>query len=124
METTTFQVPPISKRKRIPADAIKNVVEQIVKKFNPKKVILFGSYAYGQPKPESDVDLLVIMDTRLSGIRQAIEINNQIQYTFGLDLLVYTPERLQQRISWGDQFLREIVSRGKIVYESTNSGMD
>ena len=124
METITFQVPPISKRKRIPADAIKSVVEQIVMKFNPKKVILFGSYAYGQPKPESDVDLLVIMDTRLSGIRQAIEINNQIQYTFGLDLLVYTPERLQQRISWGDQFLREIVSRGKIVYESTNSGMD
>ena len=54
-------VPTIDKRKRIPQKAIDQVVKQIVEKFKPQKIILFGSYARGNPRPESDVDLLVVM---------------------------------------------------------------
>ena len=59
------KVPTIDKRKRIPQKAIDQVVEQIVEKFKPQKIILFGSYARGNPHPESDVDMLVVMDTPL-----------------------------------------------------------
>jgi predicted nucleotidyltransferase len=51
----------IDKRSKVPKEAIQEVVEQIKSKFRPKKIILFGSYAYGTPRPESDVDLLVVM---------------------------------------------------------------
>jgi predicted nucleotidyltransferase len=121
MEIAALRVPPITSRERIPPEAIDSVVQQIIENFNPKKVILFGSYAYGQPRPDSDLDLLIIMKTSLSGVKQAVEISRQIQYRFGLDLLVYTPERLDQRINWGDPFLIEIVSRGKVLYESADA---
>jgi predicted nucleotidyltransferase len=121
MEIAALQVPPITSRDRISPEAINSVVQQIIEKYNPKKVIMFGSYASGQFQPDSDLDLLVIMETRLSGIKQAVEISRHIQYLFGLDLLVYTPERLEQRISWGDPFLKEIISRGKVMYESPDA---
>ena len=56
-------VPPWDMRQRIPQEAIDDVVDQIATQFDPKQIILFGSYAYGRPRPESDVDLLVVMDT-------------------------------------------------------------
>ncbi|MFZ5822201.1 MAG: nucleotidyltransferase domain-containing protein [Chloroflexota bacterium] len=110
-------VPPITKRDRIPQAAIDDVVYQIVEKFQPIKIILFGSYAYGTPKRESDVDLLVIMDTDLKETQQEIQILTNIDYHFGLDLLVRTPEVLERRIQMGDPFLKEIVRKGKVVYE-------
>jgi predicted nucleotidyltransferase len=55
------EVPNINEHRRIPMQAIHAVVKRIAEKFQPEKIILFGSYAYGQPKPESDVDLLVVM---------------------------------------------------------------
>ena len=81
------KVPTIDKRKRIPQKAIDQVVKQIAEKFKPQKIILFGSYARGNPRPESDVDLLVVMDTKLKDVRQAIEICQQVEYRFGLDLI-------------------------------------
>lgn len=67
-------VPPINKRKRIPRAAINDVVRQIAEKFNPEKIILFGSYAYGKPTQVSDVDLLVVMKTNLRESQQEIAI--------------------------------------------------
>ena len=111
-------VPTIDKRKRIPQKAIDQVVEQIVEKFKPQKIILFGSYARGNPRRESDVDLLVVMDTPLKEVQQAIQICQQIQYRFGLDLIVHTPKHLAQRLKMGDWFLRDALKEGKIVYEA------
>jgi predicted nucleotidyltransferase len=111
-------VPPVTQRKRIPQKAIDDVVRQIVEKFHPKKIIMFGSYARGNPRPESDVDLLVVMDTKLKPVHQEIEICKNLAYEFGLDLLVYTPEMLAERIALGDSFLREIVRDGEVVHES------
>ena len=112
-----LDVPAVDIRTRIPDEAIKSVIRQIANKFNPKLIILFGSYAYGQPRPESDVDLLVVMETSLSETEQAVQICQQTQYRFGLDLVVYTPQRLAQRLAWGDSFLKEITSKGKLVYD-------
>ncbi len=115
--TQTIVVPPINKRTRIPQAAIDDVVRQIAEKFKPDKIILFGSYAYGKPTQISDVDLLVVMKTDLKESQQEIHILKNIRYHFGLDLLVKIPESLQRRIELGDSFLKEIMQRGKVVYE-------
>ena len=117
---TAIQVPTIDKRKRIPQEAIDQVVEQIVEKFKPQKIILFGSYARGNPRPESDVDMLVVMDTPIKDVHQAIQICQQIDYRFGLDLIVHTPKYLQQRLEMGDWFLRDVINEGKVLYEAAN----
>jgi uncharacterized protein len=113
-------VPPVGTRKRVPKAAIDQVVEQIAQKFKPRKMILFGSHAYGTPKTTSDVDLLIVMETSLPGAQQAVQILHAIDLNFGLDLVVYTPERLEQRLAWGDSFLHEVVTKGKVVYESAD----
>jgi len=114
------KVPTIDKRKRIPQEAIDQVVEQIVEKFKPQKIIFFGSYARGNPRPESDVDMLVVMDTPLKDVRQAIEICQQIEYRFGLDLIVHKPTYLAEGIKNGNWFLRDVVKEGKVLYEAGN----
>ena len=115
------QVPTIPNRTQIPQAAIQSVVEQIVAFCQPQKIILFGSYASGNPRPESDVDLFVIMETPLTELEQAATICRQISYRFGLDLVVCTPQRLTQRLEWGDSFLREIVQHGMTLYESPHA---
>ncbi len=113
-------VPTVNRRDRIPRDAVDDVVSQIIAKFHPVKIVLFGSYAHGKPRPESDLDILVVMDTPLREVEQAIQICQQIEYLFGLDLIVVKPQRLVQRIASGDSFLREIIETGKVLYESAD----
>jgi uncharacterized protein len=103
----------------IPFAAIKRLANQIVDKFQPDKIILFGSYAYGQPDPGSDVDLLVVMPAK-NEINQEIRITEAIDHPFAMDLLVRTPEKLQERLELGDWFLREVVSKGKVLYEKAD----
>ncbi|MFQ5859582.1 MAG: nucleotidyltransferase domain-containing protein [Anaerolineae bacterium] len=117
---TSVQVPTINMRQRVPQETIDETVRQIVERFRPQRIVLFGSYAYGQPRPESDVDLLVVLDTSLKETEQAVRICLAIEYHFGLDLIVRTPVTLEQRLALGDPFLREVVSKGKVMYESTD----
>jgi predicted nucleotidyltransferase len=117
---TTVYVPPVTERKRIPQEAIDEVVAQIAEAFNPQKIILFGSYAFGNPQPESDLDLLVVMDADDRTRRQSLEIRRHLGVMFGLDLVVYSEEQLDERIKMGDWFLREILETGKVVYERAN----
>jgi len=103
---------------RISMRAIRTVARQIANQFYPEKIILFGSYAYGKPKPESDVDLLVVMDTVLREKQQRLEISRALSpRPFPLDVVVRTPRQMQDRIAMGDAFLTEIVTRGKPLYE-------
>lgn len=115
-----IKVPTIDQRERIPQEAIDEVVRQIVEKFKPQKIILFGSYARGEPRPESDVDLLIVMDTVLRESRQSLEIRRHLGVMFGLDLVVYTPQHLKDRVDMGDWFLRDILKEGKVLYETNN----
>ena len=98
-------------------EAVEGVVRQIVERFQPQQIILFGSYAYGRPHHGSDVDLLVIMDTPLKETEQAVQICQQIEYHFGLDLIVRTPQTIARRLALGDPFLTEVIKRGKVLYE-------
>ena len=114
----TTKVPKVNERRRIPMRAIRAVVQQIAEKFQPEKIILFGSYAYGQPRPESDVDLLVVMETSLRSRQQRLEISRALSpRPFPLDIVVRTPKELEERVALGDPFLREIIDQGKVVYE-------
>ncbi len=115
------KVPTIDKRKRIPQKAIDQVVKQIVEKFKPQKIILFGSYARGNPRPESDVDLLVVMDTSQKESKQSLEIRRHLGVMFGMDLIVHTPKHLKERVDMGDWFLRDVLKEGKVLYESGRS---
>ncbi len=101
----------------VPPAAIEKFVQQIAARFDPERIILFGSYAYGHPTPDSDVDILVIMNTPLREVEQASAIRDAINYPFALDLLVRTPAKVAQRIELGDFFMREIIKRGKVMYE-------
>ena len=104
-----------------PMSAIHRFARQIVKRFHPEKIILFGSYACGTPTPDSDVDLLVVMRTR-NQVEQAVRIDEAIaERGFPLDLLVRTPKTLADRLRWGDCFLQEIVTQGKVLYEKVHA---
>ncbi len=103
---------------------IKNLCRQIVEGFNPQKIILFGSHAYGKPNEDSDVDLLVIMPFEGRNSQKAIEIRRKIKTSLPLDLLVRTSKQVQERVEMEDFFMREITQKGKILYETDNAGMD
>ncbi len=113
-----IQAPSLDKHRRISMQAIRSVVRLITEKFQPEKVILFGSYAYGKPRPESDVDLLVVMDTPLRARQQRLEISRALSpRPFPLDIIIQTPQQMQDRLAMGDPFILEITSRGKVLYE-------
>lgn len=115
------QIPTINERQRIPDEVIEDAVRQIIQKFQPQRIMLFGSYAYGRPRPESDVDLLVVMDTPLKETEQAVRICQAIEYHFGLDLIVRTPATIDRRLALGDPFLHEVISKGKVLHERAGS---
>jgi predicted nucleotidyltransferase len=100
---------------------IQTLAAQIGRLFRPEQVLLFGSYAYGQPTPDSDVDLLVIMKTRLRPVEQAVAIRQAVHCSLAMDLMVRTPEQLEERLRLGDYFLQEIVRRGIILYEAAHA---
>jgi predicted nucleotidyltransferase len=100
---------------------IQRVVDQIVEKFDPDKVILFGSYAYGRPTDDSDIDLLVVMPHEGRPLTKSIEILHAIDYHFPLDLIVRRQEDIDRRIPLGDWFLEEITEKGKPLYERTRA---
>lgn len=99
----------------IKINEIKNYVAKIKQKFNPSKIILFGSYAYGKPSEDSDVDLLVIMKTDLKPIEQAVLIRKEFPAPFPLDLIVRTSQEVKKRIKDGDFFLRTVLKEGKVL---------
>jgi predicted nucleotidyltransferase len=103
----------------IPAKAIRQFARQIAERFQPDKIILFGSYAYGRPHAASDVDLLVVMPAR-NQIDQAVKISLALPSPFPLDLIVRTPKDLAWRLKEGDWFLREVMEQGKVLYEKTD----
>lgn len=96
--------------------------QAIARKFHPQKIVLFGSYAYGKPTEDSDVDLLVMMPrTRERGERMSVRIRHAIPRDFPLDLLVRTPSDVAKRLRWGDPFICELLEKGKVLYEANDA---
>jgi uncharacterized protein len=104
---------------------IQEYADQVAREFKPERIILFGSYAYGTPNEHSDVDLLIIMSGVEDVIKKATEISIKVfsKRLFPLDLLVRTPEYIKQRIEWNDFFVKEIIEKGKVLYESSRAGV-
>jgi len=100
---------------------INELCDRIVREFHPERIILFGSYAYGKPSEDSDVDILVILHFAGSGLQKTSEILRKIRPHIAVDLLVKTPENIRQRLEWNDFFLQEILRKGKVLYETTHS---
>ena len=96
---------------------IAKLSERIVREFQPERIILFGSYAYGQPRPDSDVDLLVVLPFEGKGFRKSLEILNQMSPEFSVDLLARRPEDTARRYAEGDPLIREALDHGKVLYE-------
>jgi predicted nucleotidyltransferase len=104
---------------------IQQICDRIVAVFQPEKIILFGSQAYGKPTPESDIDLLVVMPFEgRSAIGQAVHIITTLKLCLPLDLFVYSSQQLQERLKIGDRFVKEITDKGKLIFAAPNTGMD
>ena len=103
---------------RVTRRQIAAAARHIAREFNPEKIILFGSYAYGKPTPDSDVDLLVIMKDRLPWPKQETAIYKSFnRYPFAMDIIVETPKELARKIRSGDPFACEINQQGQTLYE-------
>ena len=87
---------------------IQQVSDEIARRFHPKRIILFGSYAYGTPTEDSDVDLLVVMPLPSKGRGRASDIRMHLEVVFPLDLVVCDPDYLAQRIEINDFFLQPL----------------
>lgn len=98
---------------------IQNMVRKLKNNYTPKKIILFGSYAYGNPKSNSDIDLLIIKDTSERFIDRWITVRRILtdpKRIIPLETLVLTPKELSERLAKGDQFLAEILEKGEVLY--------
>lgn len=95
---------------------IQNIVDQIIKNYNPKMIYLFGSFAYGKPKPSSDVDLLIIKETTKRKVERIKEVLMKVESKFPLGPLVYSPKEFRERLELGDFFFQDIVKKGKLLY--------
>lgn len=109
---------PISGAGIVSQEQILRLGAQIAREFQPDRIILFGSYARGEPGPDSDVDLLVILPFEGRPGRTATAIRARTRPGFPLDLIVRTPEQLRERLRLGDPFLTEIVDCGEVLYEA------
>jgi len=104
----------------IPLAAIRRYAKQVADRFQPNKIILFGSYAYGTPHDDSDVDLLVIMPAR-DELDQAFRIRVALPAPFPMDLLVRTPKQLQWRLAERESFSTEVMIKGRVLYEQDDA---
>jgi len=102
--------------------AIRRYARRIAERFQPDKIILFGSYAYGTPHADSDVDLLVIMPSR-NQLDQAVKIRCELKAPFAIDLLVRKPSEWKWRVEEGESFSTEIATKGKVLYEKSDEGV-
>jgi len=105
----------------IPRRRIRDYCQAVAREFHPQKIILFGSYAYGQPHADSDVDLLVVLAFRGNDLHKAIQIRSRFDTPFPLDLLVRKPWFIEERLRERDMFIEQVVNQGVLMYENQHS---
>lgn len=100
-------------------EVLRRVVEEIRLGYDPEKIILFGSYASGEPNEESDIDLFIVKESDKSRLERFMEVRRLVR---GLGLptaiapLVYTPAEVNKRVNIGDDFVKEVLSKGRVLY--------
>lgn len=100
-------------------DQINTIVERIAQEYKPEKIILFGSATRGDIGPDSDVDLFIVKNDLRPRHQRSVAVRKilrQANYRVPLDIVVYTPNELQERITLGDWFVKDVVNDGRVLY--------
>ncbi|MBU7046901.1 MAG: nucleotidyltransferase domain-containing protein [Theionarchaea archaeon] len=103
---------------------VSEIVEKLKKEYDPLRIILFGSYAYGNPTKESDIDLFILKKTHERRADRFVQVKRIIydsHRTMCVSPLVYTPDEMEERLRIGDDFIKEIIKKGVVLYEKTSS---
>jgi predicted nucleotidyltransferase len=95
---------------------IASLTDQIKQKFNPRKIILFGSCAQGRITPDSDIDMLIIKDTQEDFFARTYRLWKTIRTTQPFEPIVFTSKEINRLISLGDPFIKEVMETGKVLY--------
>ena len=103
-------------RMEVDRASLDRVVQQIVEQFHPERIIFFGSHAYGRPTPDSDVDLLVVLDTPERHVLVAAKIAAAVDHPFPMDLIVHTPAESDAAFRRRASFVTEVLTRGVVLY--------
>jgi len=101
-------------------ESLKRIVESLITHYSPERIILFGSYAHGIPNEDSDVDLFIVKETDRPFFKRLMEVRQIIsgcRRGIPLDLIVFTPQELDERLRLGDDFVKEILTEGRVLYE-------
>jgi predicted nucleotidyltransferase len=102
-------------------EVLAEIVRRIVAALHPEKIILFGSYAYGRPSEYSDVDLLVLLETNARPADRYLAVSRLIRpRPFPLDILVKSPDEISHDLEKGNDFIREIVTQGRVLYKRSD----
>lgn len=110
----------VTKRKHLLDNELKRIVNRLTKDYRPEQIVLFGSYAQGNIHAWSDLDLMVVKQTRKPFIARSIEAALAARPTVGVDFLVYTPQELRHMRQQDQYFIREI-DRGKVLYDRSKA---
>jgi len=106
----------MNSRKLLLQKELEKDIEILKNKYDPDKIILFGSLGSGKIKEWSDIDLIIIKDTEISFYERIKEILLLLKPTVGMDIFVYTPEEfseMKERL-----FIKEeVLQKGRVVYE-------
>jgi predicted nucleotidyltransferase len=105
----------------IEKDKISEIVEIIANGYNPEKIILFGSYASGKPKEDSDLDLFIIKETNLPRPERTVQVRKMLFGTkVPIDLIVFTPKEIEESKENKYSFINEVLKTGKTLYEQAS----
>ena len=102
-------------------DKISEIVGKIASGYNPEKIILFGSYANGNPDENSDLDLFIIKETNLSRPERTVQVRKMLYGArIPIDLIVYTPKEIEESRDNIFSFVHEVLNTGKTLYEQAS----
>ncbi len=111
----------VKEKELVPQEFINLIVKKLVEVISPIKIILFGSYAYGKPDANSDIDIFVVMDSTEKPVKRRIALSNLfIDRLYPLDFIVYNPAEVTQRLKINDPFISAILNKGKILYDKNS----
>ena len=101
-------------------DVLAKTVQVIAQEYQPEEIVLFGSYAYGTPDTESDIDLLIVKKTEKPFFQRLFEVQrivSEVCRGYALEPIVLSPGEIEERLQLGDQFIKEILTKGVVMYE-------
>ena len=97
---------------------IRRITNIIIRQYKPEKIILFGSYAWGKPTKDSDLDFFVVKKTKATTLKRLNEVGGLfMRRLYPMDFLVYTPDQIRRRLAMGDFFVKDVIRKGKLLYD-------